>query len=253
MFVKVRPHASPGTIPQALDMFRNEVRFYREVAPVVGVRVPACSAAEETDDGFRLELEDLGDWAPGGDPVAVARVLAALHERWAGVAAERWPWLRPPGAAADLVGALYDRTWPELARRDDLTPVVRKAGAGFVGRIHELERREGEGGPLTLIHGDASARNVRTSAAGEVVLLDWEDVRVASGAVDLAWWLLTSVDVPAWDAVLDASSPTDRDGVATVMTTAVTQALLSLADTEDGSVEAVASIVRIDAALERFA
>ena len=253
MFVKVRPPATPGTIPHALDMFRNEVRFYREVAPVVGVRVPLSAAAEETDDGFRLELEDLGDWTPGGDPVAVARVLGSLHERWAGEAAERWSWLTPPGAAADLVAALYDRTWPELDRRKDLTRAVRKAGAGFVGRIPELEQREGEAGPLTLIHGDASARNVRTSPAGEVALLDWEDVRVASGAVDLAWWLLTSVDVDAWDVVLAASSPADRAGVPTVMPTAVAQALLSLGGTEDGSPEAAASIVRIEAALERFA
>ena len=251
MFEKRRPHATPGTIPHALDMFRNEVRFYAEIAPVVGVRVPACSEAEETTAGFRLLLEDLGGWTPGGDPVAVARVLATLHERWAGTAATAWPWLRPPGAAAALVGALYDRTWPELERRGDLTRRVRAAGAGFVGRVEELEELEGAP-PLTLIHGDVSARNVRTSPAGEVALLDWEDVRVASGAVDLAWWLLTSVPVERWDAVLEVTSPTDRAAVPTVMPTALTQALLSLSDHEDGSPEAAAAIARMDAALARW-
>jgi hypothetical protein len=251
VFEKRRPHATPGTIPHALDMFRNEVRFYREIAPEVGVRVPACAVAEESEDGFHLVLEDVGGWAPGGDPVAVALVLSALHERWAGIAGERWPWLRPPGVAADLVAALYDRTWPSLERRDDLTDAVRAAGAGFVGRIEELEALEGEP-PLTLIHGDASARNVRTSPTGEVVLLDWEDVRLASGGVDLAWWLLTSVDPVAWDAVLDASSPQDRAAVPTVMPTALTQALLSLAGTDDGSAEASSSIARIEAALSRW-
>ena len=253
MFVKRRPHATAGTIPHALDMFRNEVRFYREVAPEVGVRVPACHAAAETDDGFRLELEDLGGWTAGGDPAAVARVLATLHGRWEGTAAERWPWLRPPGAAAGLVAELYDRTWPELDRRRDLPPAVRALGAGFVGRVEELELLEGEAaGPLTLIHGDVSAANVRTSPAGEIALLDWEDVRLAAGAVDVAWWLLTSVDPADWDAVLGASSATDRAGVPVVMATALTQAFLSLADLEDGSPEASASIARIEEAGRRW-
>jgi hypothetical protein len=251
VFVKRRPHAVPGTIPHALDMFRNEVRFYLEVAPAVGVRVAACFVADESDDGFRLELEDLGGWSIGSDPVAVAEVLRVLHERWVGRADDgRWPWLRPPAAAAELIAELYERTWPSLSARSDLSPAVREVGASFVGRIVELERAEGEG-PLTLIHGDASARNVRTSPTGEVALLDWEDVRLAPGAVDLAWWLLTSVEPRDWDAVLDASSATDRACLVTAMPTAISQALLSLADLADGAPESAASIARMDAAIER--
>ena len=249
--MKRRPHAAPGTIPHALDMFRNEVRFYREIAPEAGVRVPSCEEAVEAADGFRLVLEDLGAWAPGGEPVAVARVLAALHERWAGVAEDRWPWLRPPGAAAHLVAERYDRTWPELARRDDLPDAVREVGAGLVGRIEAVERGEGAP-PLTLIHGDAAARNVRTSPTGEVALVDWEDVRLASGAVDVAWWLLTSVEPDDWDSVLDTSTPVDRQAIPAVLPAALSQALLSLAGTDVGSPEAGASLARMDAALARW-
>jgi hypothetical protein len=36
--VKRRGLPAPGSIPEALDMFRSEVRFYREIAPVIGVR-----------------------------------------------------------------------------------------------------------------------------------------------------------------------------------------------------------------------
>lgn len=252
MFVKRRPHATTGTIPHALDMFRNEVRFYREIAPVVGVRVPACAEAEESDEGFRLVLEDLRAWTPGGSPVEVARLLGSLHERWQGVAAARWPWLRPPGAAAGLIAALYDRTWPELEARRDLPRTVRALGATLVGRIEELERREGEAGPLTLVHGDAAARNVRTSVAGEIALVDWEDVRLAPAAVDLTWWLLTSVDPSDWDAVRRASSPAARAGEAGVLGAALAQALLSLAGMEDGSDDAAAAIVRIEAACTRW-
>jgi hypothetical protein len=63
---KRREPPDPGSIPDVLDMFRCEVRFYQEIAPVVGVRVPACYRAEATEDGTLLELEDLSSWHPGG-------------------------------------------------------------------------------------------------------------------------------------------------------------------------------------------
>jgi hypothetical protein len=252
-FVKERPHAVPGSIPHALDMFRNEVRFYREVAPEVGVRVPRCFAAEEDDGGFRLELEDLGSWASGGDPRAVAAALSVLHARWEGAAMARWPWLRRVGAGADLIAELYDRTWPSVERREDVSATVVAAGRSYVGRVHELELAEGEGGPLTLVHGDAALRNVRTSANGtEVAFVDWEDVRVASGSVDLAWLLVSSVEPGEWDGVVAVADPNDRDGLAVVGPTAISQAILSLSDLPDGGAEAAAAVRRIEAAVERW-
>ena len=56
-YVKRRRCPAPGSISEALDSFQAEVRFYREIAPVVGVRVPACYRAEGTDDGTVLVLE----------------------------------------------------------------------------------------------------------------------------------------------------------------------------------------------------
>src|SRR5215471_16854468 len=113
--VKRRGRPKRGSISEALDSFRAEVRFYAEIAPVVGVRVPACYRAEDTDEGTVLVLEDLAGWQPGADPLAAARVLSGMHRQWAGQARARWPWLRRPGAAVDLVEELFARVWPELA------------------------------------------------------------------------------------------------------------------------------------------
>lgn len=251
--MKERPHAVPGTIPHALDMFRNEVRFYRDIAPEVGVRVPACHAAEEHEGGFRLELEDLGGWAEGADPVAVARELAVLHGLWEGRAAHRWPWLRRAGAGADLIAAHYDRTWPAVERRRDVPAPVAGLGRSLVGRVRALEVAEGAAGPLTLIHGDASWGNVRTSPSGEVAFLDWEDVRLACGAVDLAWWLVTSVDAERWDEVIAVSLPADRDGLDAVLPTAASQAILALASEPEGSEAAQRWARRVEVVVERLA
>jgi hypothetical protein len=208
-YVKHRKPPAPGSITAALDSFRAEVRFYREIAPVLGVRVPRCYQTEDKSDGTTLVLEDLSAWRPGADPVAAARLLSGMHRRWAGRAPELWPWLRPVGAAADLVEELFDRVWPELASRPDLTAGVRWLGARLAGRVAESEHDIGHLGPLTLVHGDASLRNMRTGPGGEVVLLDWEDVSAAPGVLDLAWLLLSSVQPARWDAVIAAYGAAD--------------------------------------------
>ena len=187
VYVKRRDRPVPGSISDALDSFRAEVRFYREVAPVIGVRVPDCYPAEETGEGTVLVLEDLAEWRSGADPLTAAGVLSGMHRQWEDQAQVRWPWLRPVGAAAELVEDLFARVWPELATRADLTSPVQALARRLLGRVAESERAISDVGPLTLVHGDASLLNMRTGSDGQVVLLDWEDVSAAPGVLDLGW------------------------------------------------------------------
>ena len=249
-FIKRREPAAPGSIPDVLGMFTAEVRFSREIAPHVGVRVPVCVEASEGPAGPLLVLEDLSDWAPGADPVAAALVYAELHGRFLGVAEERWPWLRRGGDGAALVGALYDRTWPALAARHDLPTSVRRFGAGMVGHAADAERASAGAGPLTLIHGDAASLNQRTGPEGEIALLDWEDVSAGRGITDIAWFLVSSVDPERWEEVL--GSYADTATFATALPFAMVQGLLSFTDTEEGSEEADAWTRRLHEAAIRL-
>ena len=246
--MKKRGVPAPGSIPAALDIFRSEIRFYTEIAPVIGIRVPACYRAREDEDGTLLVLEDLSAWQPGADPVAAARILARMHDRWAGKAPERWPWLRPVGAAADLVEDLYTQTWPALEARSDLDGPVRDLARRLAGQVTASEHAIAAVGPLTLVHGDASVANMRTSDSGEVALLDWEDVSAAPGATDLAWFLVSSVAPGDWDAVIVAYG--SAAGLADVLPAVAVQGLLTLADYADGSAEAAAWIARLSCAAE---
>ena len=245
-FVKRRGVPAPGSIPAALDIFRSEIRFYTEIAPVMNIRVPLCYHAEEDEDGTLLVLEDLSAWQPGADPVTAARILARMHDRWAGEAAGRWPWLRPVGAAADLVEDLYTQTWPALQARGDLDGPVRDLSRRLLGKVTASEYATATVGPLTLVHGDASAANMRTSPAGEIALLDWEDVSAAPGVGDLAWLLVSSVEPGDWDAAIVAYG--SAAGLADVLPAVAVQGLLTLADYADGSAEAAAWIARLSCA-----
>ena len=248
-YVKRRGRPVPGTIPDALGMFQAEVRFYREIAPVAGVRVPACYQADETDDGTVLVLEDLSAWRPGADPVLAATVLAGMHRRWEERAPLRWPWLRPVAAAADLVERLFSQTWARLRAREDLASSITSLGDALTGRVTVAEHAIAAAGPLTLVHGDASMLNMRTSPDGELALVDWEDVSAVPGVVDLAWMLTSSVDPARWDEVIAAYGPAGE--LARVLPAAVVQGLLSLADTTAGSAAAMDWISRLNEAARR--
>ena len=244
-FVKRRSPPTAGSITAALDSFSAEVRFYREVAPVLAVRVPQCYEALEGSAGTLLVLEDLSDWAPGGQAPVVAAQLRSLHDAWAGEAARRWPWLRPVGAAIDLVAALYDETWPRLSNLPAMPAAVRAFGSRLQGRVPETERLLGEIPQRTLIHGDATLNNVRTAPTGEVAFLDWEDVSSAPGVSDLAWLLVSSVPPEDWADTVDAYGSAPH--LAAAMPAALVQGFLSLADFVDDAERREPWIRRIEA------
>lgn len=248
-FAKSREPARPGSIPDRLQMFTREVRFYTEVAPTVGVRVPQAYRAEVRDGSTVLELEDLSSWSEGADPAAAAKVLASLHARWAERAVDAWPWLPRPDAS-DLVGELFDASWPGLRGRSDVTDAVRRLGDRLVGEVASVERVADAAGPHTLVHGDASAANMRTGPEDEVALLDWEDVGSGPGICDVAWFLMSSVEPAEWDRVLDAYGT--AAGLELALPAISVQALLSLADEDEGSADALGWIACLQEACARL-
>lgn len=246
---KRRSRPARGSIPDVLDMFACEVRFYQEIAPVIGVRVPVCYRAEVTDDGTLLELEDLSSWQPGADPARAAAVLACLHERWPGRSLSRWPWLRRPGAAVDLVAVRYDQTWQQIAGRAEMGTQARDLGERLVGRVAAAESAASAAGPLVLTHGDASTQNMRTSPASAIAFLDWEDVGISPGVTDLAWLLVSSVEPDRWDEVIAAYGHGGH--LAEVVPAIAVQGFLSMSETAAGSAASEAWGARLRSAAAR--
>ncbi len=121
-FTKRRDAATPGSIPDVLQMFTREVRFYREVAPDVGVRTPACSprrgARRRDPPRARGPLVVA---ARARTPRSPPGCSVTCTSRWEGRAVERWPWLPRPDLG-DLVGELYDEAWASARERPELTP-----------------------------------------------------------------------------------------------------------------------------------
>ena len=196
------------------DMYRTEVRIYRDVLPGSGVESPHIYALETGDDEatFSMLMEDLTT-RPGVrighvlDPTTPDEVdsllatLATLHGRWWGV--DRLdsgvPWTRLP--VDDAVMRFWSEVGPRLVRRH--------LESGHRARVVDQDRwpqqqlwrafdrmlAADSEGPATLLHGDVHAGNVYYVRGGDGGLLDWQLALRGCWALDVGYLLTSALNV----------------------------------------------------------
>ena len=200
------PAADAGTrsLAQALGMYAREVRFYQQLAPLVGMRVPHCyfAGVDAGEDSFALLLEDIVepvvhgmvDPCPREDALLAVEQLALLHaSHWNSPSLGSLGWLNQLVATAGLneVADLVRLSWSDFTGPDSvrIDPELRKLG----DRLCQAGLGNGIGGyqgPTTLIHGDFSLSNVLfiTGCDGsrQAVTVDWQLTGNAAPLIDLA-------------------------------------------------------------------
>ena len=185
---------------------RNEIGFYRLLAPTLNVRVPACMYASISDDAtrFTLLLEDLSPRQPGrqadgcsySQATEAVRNLARLHaSRWNDDELRDIDFLLPltkerAAYLADMARTATDQFVTRYAGQleaDDVTTLREVAEALLEWQLDHHE-------PFSVIHGDYRLDNLMLDPAGEdVVAVDWQTVTVALPARDLGYFIGTSL------------------------------------------------------------
>jgi hypothetical protein len=150
----------------------RELRFYRELAPRVPVRVPRFVGGAERDGVCCVLLEPAGTAVrPVGRWVDLAAQLGRLHRE-----PPDWPWAKPVHVATSAEIASAGRAWAELGQAAlvaGLLPLVGRLGEAL-GAL-----------PACLCHGDWHLGNLLDDG-GDVVWIDWQDTGVGHGPEDLA-------------------------------------------------------------------
>ncbi|MDV7101436.1 phosphotransferase [Gordonia amicalis] len=182
-------------------VFRNEVRFYRDLASAFTVPMPRCYAATISDPGteFVLLLEDMGAAVQGDQIIGCTAAQAeSVAVAAAGLHAPRWndPALLAemplPGEAeretmesllAPMADVYRERFSPDGQSSAAVDWLVREAGDWLVAPLRNT----------ALIHGDLRVDNVLFGPSGEVTVIDWQTITTGNPLRDIAFLLGTSL------------------------------------------------------------
>jgi len=198
--------ADPDRRRQAWERARNEILFYKEIAPAVSLRTPRLwfAAVQEDPPVVLLGLEDIrgaraGDALALGSPAEVEDVLrqiAKLHAAGAHLVRDpRLPqvWRNDPAAAAERFArdgqAFRDRfagriPGSVLDLLDAYGPRVERI---FTAMLDE---------PATLIHADLHLDNILFDADGRALIIDWPGIGRGSGLMESSRFLYASLSTP---------------------------------------------------------
>jgi aminoglycoside/choline kinase family phosphotransferase len=205
--------ADPGgrAIGEMMRVWEREHAFYRDVAPLMSVRVP--QAYVNIAEPPCLVLEDLAPAVPGdhvaGATIDQARrsidVLARHHAHWFEhplLPTLAWlPGLDDP--SIQTIGPIFQVGWPTFQQRYDgeLPERTMRWCEQFVVDVQEWIATHADE-PVTLIHGDFRLDNLFFGAAVDdadgstsVAVIDWQLSMRAPGQTDLVYFCANNLTV----------------------------------------------------------
>jgi aminoglycoside phosphotransferase (APT) family kinase protein len=229
--LRVRPRYAPGRdagLPPVLflktsltrrmlvadpHMYDTEVRFYEHLRPGLPCETPQVYAwaLDEATHRFAVVIEDLSlrsatfptalSGLTAADLEPLMRTIARLHApNWGRRdLASSYPWLETATAGRTAT------FWRDAAR--ELFEIELRQGykaAAFdlghrsldrmLAALPVLQAANGEA-PLTVLHGDTHIGNCYLLPDGTGGLLDWQLMRIANWANDVAYTIVTALDI----------------------------------------------------------
>ncbi|HRF48476.1 MAG TPA: phosphotransferase [Anaerolineales bacterium] len=205
----------PGGGRSTHDAGAREAYFFRRLAAASGLWTARCYAVDNdpVSGASILLFEDLatlglrqgdrGSGIRGSEAETVVTQLAVFQARF-------WGARQPQAhreilsltqnvatAGDDAIRDYYREAWPvvEACGLYDLSPEVIGYGRGLLADPNRARRRLAEASQ-TLLHGDAHVENLffdDRPASPAFALIDWEDLAVGHGLLDIAWLVTTSV------------------------------------------------------------
>ncbi len=205
MFCKLLPLDDRRASIAGTRMGPREVRFYRDLAPLLKLRVPEVHVGlhDEADDSFVLLMEDLeasgctvSDGPTGVDADGAATALeglAEIHVRYEDPArrAAEAPWV-PPLQFGSTYGSVMLQYGLDN-HRDRLSDAF--------ATISEIYIHQGRAlfdlftsGPKTIIHGDTHVGNLFFDH-GTIGFLDWGIINVNTPMREVSYFMNMAMDI----------------------------------------------------------
>jgi len=187
---------------RTLNLYRNEVLFYKELSAHAGIFVPPLLAADvdpETHD-FVLIFGDMSFCRAGNqlDGMSVdegrwaLREAARLHaSHWNDNALMKRPWISVPQTAQDFYTTeLVEQAWVQFRSlfSERIEPEIQEVCERFV-KAHRMWNVPLDT-PRCLTHNDFRPDNMLIDdAAGRIATVDWQTVNMLSSGMDVAYFI----------------------------------------------------------------
>jgi aminoglycoside phosphotransferase (APT) family kinase protein len=194
------------------SLYRNEVRFYRDIRRELDLETPQTYASvfDETSDTFGVVMEDLGGrsarFPNATESLNHAQIanaleqLAALHAHfWQSPRFERdldWLWTPQSGGFYDFLSSAGAAFIQQLiAQSDYKQSLFDRLGRSFDGVWEHLWKAQAllASEPTTLLHGDTHLGNTYLLPNERVGLLDWQLLNRGRWSHDVTYLLVTAL------------------------------------------------------------
>ncbi len=186
------------------NAFLREIRFYREVAGHVPIRLPKLYYAVDKPPAYSMVMEDLSHFVPGDQLAGMhsAQVMKTVEEiailqarYWDNQELENLNWM----PEFNGVGEDYVEKWPSFVKHygfclDDRAIELGSKLVHFINwKKQEIQRR-----PKTIVHFDLREDNLMFPPAGEegpILILDWQLTLRNIGTADV-FRLMAGSEIP---------------------------------------------------------
>jgi len=194
--VKIEPESDTfRKFGDELNAFQREIRFYKEVASNVPIRLPILYFSVDEAPAYSMVMEDLSSYTPGDQVIGMHRdqvmatveILAKLQARyWDNIALERLRWMPTTNA----IGIDYQEKWGSFV--EHFGAYVEKKGLEVgerLGNSISWLEKEIEGRPKTIVHTDLREDNLlfgNPNSDEAILILDWQLAIRSIGVFDVA-------------------------------------------------------------------
>lgn len=194
--VKIEPESDTlHRFGDELNAFQREIRFYKEVACNVPIRLPILYFSIDEPPAYSMVMEDLSSYTPGDQVIGMHReqvmatvaILAKLQARyWNNIALEQLNWMPTTNA----VGIDYQEKWVSFVNHfgsyvdKEGLKVGERLGYSISWLEKEVEKR-----PKTIVHTDLREDNLLfgdPNSDEAILILDWQLAIRSIGVFDVA-------------------------------------------------------------------
>jgi len=178
-----------------LNAFEREIRFYKEVASNLSIRLPKLYYAVDKPPAYSMVMEDLSHFVPGDQLVGMSeqQVITTVEEiarvqaqYWNNEALDKLKWM----PETNNMGDTYAVKWESFVENfgyclsDEGKDLCRKLAPNIDWKRAQISKRQ-----KTIVHSDLREDNLLFPPLGSdesILIIDWQIAVRSIGAFDVA-------------------------------------------------------------------